>query len=369
MSKLFPAGLAEAESFCNRQIEKSKLLYNVDNVIHSLVISPRRYGKTSLVLEVLRSKNIPYAYIQFFNAFRDELVMKRFVDGFGSLLSKLTPMSKRALQSIGKLVKHGRVVVKTQGMEVDLGLEPIANDPLRTIEGLLIDIEEILKNKKKKAVIFLDEFQDIVNSDISNELQSVLRDFIQKTSHITFFISGSHRHMLLKLFDDRNKPFYKLFDRLALQRISSEHYVPFLQKFAHRKWKKSLSEEALRTIFHLTELHAYYLNRLCQKLWSLPKVPEFTDIQECWKMLAEEEFSTIALELSGLTKNQRLVLQTMSKYDVLTAPTGVAFLRDVGLAHRSVIVSIESLEHSDFIEVVNKGYRIIDPMIRYILRG
>jgi uncharacterized protein len=367
MDKLFPAGLAEGSAFCNRQIEKARLQYNIDNTIHTLIISPRRYGKTSLVLEGLHTKKIPYAYVQFFNAFRDDLVLKRFVNGFGDLLSELIPMSKRALQAIGKLIKHARMVVKTQGMELNIGLEPIANDPLHIIEGLLNDIESVLKSKKKQAVIFLDEFQDVINSDISSELQSILRDFIQKTCHITFIISGSNRRMLLKLFDDRSKPFYKLFDRIILNRITKEHYVPFLQKLANKKWQKPLADDVIRRVFQYTEFHAYYLNRLCQKLWSLPQIPKLQNVEECWQALAEEEFSTIASDLSALTKNQRLVLQSMSKYEVLKAPTGIAFLNDVGLAHRSVSLCITSLEHSDFIEVINNGYRIIDPMMKYIL--
>lgn len=315
--KLFPAGLAEGQAFCNREAERERLKHNIANTVHTLIISPRRYGKTSLVFETLHSTKTPHGYIQFFNAFRDQLVVKRFIKGFSSLLTQITPPSQRALQKLSQLITHAKLVLRTHGVEAEFGLEPLANDPIDIIQGLLMDIELILQKQKKKAVIFLDEFQDIANSDLSSELQAMLRDFIQTTRNITFIISGSHRHMLIKLFDDRNKPFYKLFERILLERISKGHYDAFLQHLSLQHWRKKLPQDSLNSIFHITECHAYYFNRLCQKLWALKQVPQISQIHSCWNTLVEEEFSSIALELSTLTKNQRIVLQAMARYLVL----------------------------------------------------
>jgi uncharacterized protein len=367
MDKLFPAGLAGGTAFCNRELERTQLKRNIKNIVHTLVISPRRYGKTSLILETLRTTNTPHAYIQFFNAFRDDIVIKRFLSGFSSLLSQLTPPSRRALQKLGQWITHGKLILRTHGVETEFGLEPIAKDPIDIIQGLLNDLEHLLKNQHKQAIIFLDEFQDIVDSDLSYELQSILRDFIHRTERITFIISGSNRHMLLKMFDDRKKPFYKLFERINLQRIEAEHYEAFLQKLAIVTWKKPLSAETLKSIFRLTEHHAYYFNRLCQKLWALRHLPTASDAQQCWELLAEEEFSSVALELSALTKNQRIVLQTLAKHKATEGPTSLGFLKMVELPHRSVLLAIEALEKTDLIARYEDGYRLLDPMMKHIL--
>lgn len=367
MEKIFPSGIAEGSAFCNRSVEKQRIIYNLKNTVHTLLLSPRRYGKTSLILETLSEEKIPYASIQFFNAFRDDIVLKRFVKGINGLLSKLISPGKFALKKFGQMLTHGQLVIKTKGLDIQFGVEPTAKNPIDVIQGLLEDIENILKNKKKSAVIFLDEFQDIIFSDISNELQSILRDFIQKTKHITFIISGSHRHMLLKLFDDRNKPFYKLFDRLLLKRIEAEEYRAFMQEKALSKWKKKIADDVIREIITTTECHAYYFNRLCHKLWTLPRPPQLNDVHEAWSQLTEEEFSTIASELSSLSKNQRLVLQSISKFKTVKEPTGIEFLNDVKLNHRSVLLAIEALAKADFVESTEEGYRVVDPVVKYIL--
>ncbi len=367
MDNLFPSGIARGDAFCNRETEKARLKHNVSTITHTLIISPRRYGKTSLVLEVLRATKTPHAYIQFFNAFRDASVIKRFIAGFNSLLTQITPPSRLALKKLGELIKHGKVVLKTQGVEAEFGLEPIAQDPLSIIEGLLKDIEQVAKKYKKKVVIFLDEFQDITHSDLSNELQSMLRDFIQLTDSITFIISGSHRHMLMKLFDDKNKPFYKLFDRILLNRIAQTHYETFLQMRALETWKKPLPLDTIKMIAQLTGRHAYYFNRLCQKVWTSTHLPNSADIYQQWQALAEEEFSTIALELASLTKNQRIILEMMAKHDFLQKPTGIAFLNEVGLPHRSVLLAIDTLEKNDLVERTQSGYQVLDPLMKYVL--
>ena len=49
-NKLFSRGIASGKAFCNRIIEVEQLTKNIQCLTHTLLISPRRYGKTSLVL-------------------------------------------------------------------------------------------------------------------------------------------------------------------------------------------------------------------------------------------------------------------------------------------------------------------------------
>ena len=53
MKNWFPLGLAEGKAFCNRVKEREHLEYNITHSIHSLIVSPRRYGKTSLAHKVM----------------------------------------------------------------------------------------------------------------------------------------------------------------------------------------------------------------------------------------------------------------------------------------------------------------------------
>ncbi len=128
-----------------------------------------------------------------------------------------------------------------------------------------------------------------------------------------------------------------------------------------------LKAEVLREILQVTECHAYYVNRLCFKLWSQGHLPTFVDIRTMWEQLVEEEFGAIANDLSSLTKNQRIVLQAICKLSVLREPNSDVFLNQVGLSARSVTLAINALEKTDHVELVKDGYRAIDPLAKYIL--
>ena len=152
-----------------------------------------------------------------------------------------------------------------------------------------------------------------------------------------------------------------------MKRIHIADYQSFIQKLAKNQWGKHISDETMNEILNLTDCHAYYVNRLCSKIWGLETYPMFKDVHRLWKQLVEEEFASIANDLSALTKNQRIVLQEICKYSILTKPNSTKFLQQVRLSPRSVTLAIDSLEKTDHIEKVGDGYRVIDPVIKYIL--
>ncbi|MBS0655215.1 MAG: hypothetical protein JSR46_05520, partial [Verrucomicrobia bacterium] len=213
---VFPSRVALGANFCNRVKEKKRIQNNISNVQHTLIVSPRRYGKTSLVTETIQEMQTAFGYIHFFNAFRDEIVLKRFVEGLSQLLTQLLPKTKGAMSKFAEMIHHAKVSVSVIGVKAEVTLHPISKNVVDIVKGLLEDIDKVLRESGRRAVLFCDEFQDIVESDSSAELQAVMREFAQFTEHVTFIVSGSHRHMLLKIFNDSNKPFYKLFDRIDL---------------------------------------------------------------------------------------------------------------------------------------------------------
>jgi Cdc6-like AAA superfamily ATPase len=294
-------------------------------------------------------------------------VAKKFVGGFGSLLTSLMPASQKALKSLANVLSHTQISLEVKGVGASFTVRPSNEGPLETVQHLLSDIEKLLEAENKKAVIFLDEFQDIVKTEMSDLLQAELRDFAQRTQRVTFIISGSHRHMLNKIFDDRNKPFYKLCDRINLQRIKSADYEAFLQKHAKEQWKKALSLEVINEVLSLTENHPYYVNKICSKLWNLNRLPTKVDVDLSWILLGEEEYDSVVNDISLLSKNQRLVLQALSQREYVKEPNSVEMIQELRMAHSSISQALEVLLKNDFIESTAQGYRVVDPLIKYVL--
>ena len=93
-------------------------------------------------------------------------------------------------------------------------------DTASTILNILERIEKLSKKYNKKLVLFFDEFQRIYQIAESHPIESVIRQVAQLTKTMSFIFSGSNRHLLYQIFNDRSRPFYKLCDRISLERIS-----------------------------------------------------------------------------------------------------------------------------------------------------
>ncbi|MFM8454383.1 MAG: hypothetical protein ACKOAD_05420 [Gammaproteobacteria bacterium] len=72
----FPTYLAMGQSFCNRKLEINRLMQNIKSVNPSLIISPRRYGKTSLALKVFEELGWPYVQMDFYKTLSEKDIEK-----------------------------------------------------------------------------------------------------------------------------------------------------------------------------------------------------------------------------------------------------------------------------------------------------
>src|SRR3990167_2664044 len=97
MTNFFPTYLAMEKAFCNRTLELARLKHNIAAGTPTLLISPRRYGKTSLILKALDQEKLPFAYVDLYKAFSEEEVIHYILTGVGQLLGKIEPTTKKLL--------------------------------------------------------------------------------------------------------------------------------------------------------------------------------------------------------------------------------------------------------------------------------
>ena len=114
--------------------------------------------------------------------------------------------------------------------KIELAADQGEIDPVDQVYSSLSALAKLAKSVNQKAVIFIDEFQDIAETASSKPIQGAIRHIAQDTSELTFIFSGSNRHLLLELFDDKSMPLYMLCDKLHLERIRSDDYMPHIQK-------------------------------------------------------------------------------------------------------------------------------------------
>lgn len=366
MNDFFHRGIASGEGFCNRVEELDRLIKNIHKGTHTLLISPRRYGKTSLALRAIESIKLPYASIDLFMKSDETSIVTEFLSGMSHLISKLVKPTELALKKVESLLKNITISMKLGKFGFEFQLTPQTIDNKKNLKSLLVGVDELLIKYNKRAIIFIDEIQAISGSPFCNEVESSLRFVAQKTKNISFIFSGSSRHLLNHIFNDRSRPLYKLCHTMTIQRISQNHYKSFINKLAIATWKKSFSEDALQEIFSSTRLHSYYMNILCGYLFEQVHLPTEQDVIQYWEKICREEQGSIANDIAFLTTKQKHLLQEIAKHPRLKEPTSKEFVKKVNLTPKGILGAIEILQKHDFIERTENGeIYLVDPVLEY----
>ena len=225
----FPSKLALGKQFYNRHEERKLLKANISKVRHTVLVSPRRYGKSSLVHQVVSELDLPKAAIDLFLAHDDKAITRRILQGISDALSQIIPPSEKLLNSIQKIFRNFKVTLSAKYFNIEAAYSGGVFDAVDQIFEALQGLAHIANEHKKVVIFFIDEFQDIANAESAKSIQGAIRHVAQETSDIMFIFSGSNRHLLLELFDDKSMPLYMLCDKLHLERMTSFDYLPYIQ--------------------------------------------------------------------------------------------------------------------------------------------
>jgi uncharacterized protein len=367
IADFFPQGLALGENFCNRVKEREQVRINIESARPTLVISPRRYGKTSLVLFVLQNTKLPFSHIDLYSELNEDEIQNTVLGSIGNILYSIESSSKKAMKFITDFFSDLNVSFSLSNSKINIEFSRSKKSAAKTILSALKKLDSILKSKNKKAILFFDEFQRINQISKTSTIEGAIRHVAQESKNIVFIFSGSNRNLLSIMFDDRTKPLYKLCDRISLGRISSTDYLPFIQEKLESKWGKSIPLTTVESILYLTENHSYYVNVLCHRLLLLESCPNEEAVELMWHKYALEEKNNIMNELNLLSPNQAKMLIAIAKYGKENLPMSKEFIAITKFSLSSASQSVKALENKDYISIHENGYYfIVDPLIRYV---
>lgn len=364
----FPLGIAKNEYFCNRVSETTHLIRNIQSCTHTVLMSPRRYGKTSLAYRAIYRCGLPYVKIDLYMATDHKDIEKALIKGVNAVIAQVTGVTDKILNSIKSYMKIIKPTLEMGTDGIKLVLEASANaKPTENICEALQILNAILEKKEQKAVILIDEFQEVERVAKNQGIEGAIRHVAQETQHFAIIFSGSNRHLLKSMFNDRNKPLYRLCDEIILERINEKEYFDFVNEFAQKKWGNFLSPEIFHTIIDCTEKHPYYVNALLRSIFLLDTLPTESDITRLWRHLAEKKRNDLFHETDTLTVTQKKLLiaiangtnqELMSKH----------FLNEHKLASSTVARSLEELMAEDFIEKKSGCYQLVDPLLKTVFK-
>jgi len=263
MRKSFVYGVAVTDyNFTGRKEEIRRLKANFESGINTILISPRRYGKTSLVDYVCRNMDNEDIMIvrldifgckteyDFYNALVAAVLkqtaskVQQWMDEARDFLARLTP-------------KIGIPLDPTSEITISLGITPETHTP----EEVLNLVEYIAQRKQRHIVVCIDEFQEVGEFPNSKQVQGRLRSVWQHHHDTSYCLFGSKRHMMSTMFLNRSMPFYQFGDLMWLEKIPTADWIDYIVSHFEEAGRHITSDMAAR-ICDAVDCYPSYVQQL-----------------------------------------------------------------------------------------------------------
>lgn len=367
-AEIFPLVIARGEAFCNRVEEQALLKFNIQHLKHTLLIAPRRYGKTSLAAKVLHDMKLPYQCIDFFTITDEASVMRQLHHGIGALITKILPSHKTLLNRLSTIFQRFNPVLEVSlaGQKLKFQVNETQTTPEDMIE-LLDGLDKIAQEEGVIAVLNIDEFQQIRTLKNFVAIEAAIRHSLERSQAIMYLFSGSTRHLLKNQFDDTASPLFKSCHKCTLERIHADDYYQHLTAAAVKNWGKGINLDFIDRIITLTQCHSYYVNALASMIWRHDNAPDNTLVDHSWDLLARTEKANFIQIVMNLSTNQRAMLLGLAMSPT-QAPTGQEFLSRINMAAASANQALQVLLENDLAYMdKNSVFRVLDPLLEYTL--
>lgn len=367
MSDLFfPQGVATNSFFCNRYKERTMLKSSIENHENLVLIAPRRYGKTSLIAQVLAENSIAGTSIDFFFVLSQAEVKSSITEAVANIAKQLLPKSHSACQNIINRVRevNPKLTFNVLGQK----LEITNNQSTKSISEILLALEHFAQETDKSCVLVLDEFQQIAELKENHAIEAEIRHAVERSQRVSYIFCGSKRHLLNEMFSNQSRPLYHLCDLMTIDRISTTCYQEFLKQMSLKRWGEVIDIDVIDELILLTENHPYYLNALCRYVWHREDIPKIGQVRAIWQDYVARQSPWIIADISELTLNRKRVLVALSQ-DSTDEPQGFAFSSRVGLSSSAIQKCLLDLQRLDMVYKSSEGrYQVLDPAVAYYIR-
>lgn len=353
---------AMGESFTDREIETERLISNFRNRVNTILISPRRWGKSSLVKkagDLSESDVLKVIYLDAFSL--------RDTEEFYTALA--TEVIKRTSGNIESWAGYVKRFLTRLTPKISFGADPVNSfelsfemDSVEKNYAEILDLpEKIAQEKGIRLIICIDEFQDTALFSESALFHKRLRSAWQNHQHVTYCIYGSKQHMMSSLFEKQSMPFYKFGENIHLAKISISDWVLFITQQFERTGK-AISVELAQKIASKVKCHSYYVQQLSHLVWqrTFKSVDENIFTLAINDLLAQNDM-LYQRETERLSETQLNFMKALAS-GVSDGFSNKDFIQKYKLGSSANVNKIKkALVDKEFIEVTGKSASFLDP--------
>ncbi len=350
--------------FCNRSKDIEFMHHQFNTNANTILISSRRWGKSSLVEEAARryhKDSIRFAFIDLFKCRTPDEFYEAYVQ---ALLKATNSKMDEAFQFVNKWLKNLLPHLSFQpDPTTEFAIKFQVNSSVK--EDEIINLSQTIAAKKGVRIILcIDEFQNVNHFPHPIDFQKKLRSYWQRHNKVHYCLYGSKRHLMTQLFESSDLPFYKFGSVLYLKKIDESEWIPFvIQKF--KKTGKAITPVQVKMVCQAMESHSYYTQNAFQILWyiSTAKIKD-SDVEAALVRLGEQNELQFQKIIEGLTTYQLNFVKALCKgvENLHSKKT----IKDFSLGTTATIQrSIQALLQKDVIDVMGKEITLVDPAFKW----
>jgi len=358
------------EAFVDREAELDRLTNDLLAGQKIFLISPRRYGKSSLVRQALRAAERSGALpvevtVSSYSSYVG------FLEGYARALLGIETRIDKARAWLRDMLGGVRPEVRIEAGErgeSQLALSFPSARTGRDISRLAQEVfalpGRIAEARRRKLAIALDEFQAIASFN-GGSVEHALRAAVQHQRQVGYVFSGSEPSLMERMLG-RSRPFYKAGPVMRLQKIPSEPFAEFIEaRFRATRLRPAPGLGA--AIIELAGNLPYDVQRLAHEVWDDAqggKAVGLDDLHETLKRLLGEHDAIFEATWQHLTLAQRAALRAAvleEGRELLSADVRTRYR--LGGAS-TVQASLSALVREDILAREDARYVVVDSLFR-----
>ena len=356
--------IVTGSQFIDRKKELSRLKTNINHGIHTVLISPRGWGKSTLMnnlaKKLSKDKNLKFVFIDllgqadeldFFREYSKE-VLKTAISG----LENPEILEKKSLRSLQQSITIENVT--TGEFNISMEWEDLEKNYDR-----ILDLPEKLAKKKRKYIICIKEFQRIEKFKNNVKLQSWLKSVWQHHKHVIYLLCGSSRAIMEKIFLSQSNPFFNFAEIMYLSKIKKKYFSEYIIS-TFEKSGKIIPKDRADKMIDMAGKVPYFVQQLAQLVWmrSSEMVIE-SDIQSAVKEIVSQNGIWYLREVERMTPPQFNYLKAVVNKEQNLS--GQEVLKKYRLGSSANVAKIKKvMEEREILDYRRQYPEFIDPFFR-----
>lgn len=369
-NKPFIFGVATSgDNFTDREKETARLLSNFRYGVNTVLISPRRWGKTSLVKKVCQlaqAEGLIIVYLDIFSC-RTE---REFYDMFASAILKQTA------SKFDELMENAKLFLSRISPKFSISSDPMTdfsvalelNPKSHEVDEILQLPEKIAQKRGVRVVVCIDEFQQLSEFKDSKTVQKRLRGVWQLQQSVSYCLFGSKKHLMNELFEKKSLPFYKFGDAIYLPKIATADWIAYIcERFEHTG--KQITKELAERVCLAVDNHSSYVQQLAWLLWiHTQESANEEGFENAYQDLIDQNSPLFEKQTENLSSYQMAFLRALVD-GVHSEFTTQEVMRKYQLGSSANVGTIkQALLKKELIETENKQTQLADPVMRLWLK-